>query len=264
MSSQNNDIYSAEKILKHKKIKGKRHYLIKWLDWDESHNTWEPERNIFDRQLIDNYFQVLNSKKKQAKIKEAEASAAEGPGDAKEQNELESEIRSAKRLAEGLRPIKPLTNSMKRVSSTNSLSSESSVYSASKSHRRRKVSSSASSNCSSKKRALRANRVRISSESDHSSHRQIQDASTDSDSECDEKKIIKGLKRNKIADLTDEEGGEKNSCKDRKDSDADSFNTFFTTHTTEDVVITDITSGVVTVTIKECISPDGFFKRRDT
>ena len=127
------------------------------------------------------------------------------------------------------------------------------------------MSSSASSNCSSKKRALQKSRVRVSSESDHSSHQQVQDASTDFDSESEEKKIIKSFKKNKISDLTDEEEIEdKNSCKNRQDSDTDSFNTFFTTHTTEDVVITDITSGVVTVTIKECISPDGFFKRRDT
>ena len=30
----------------------------------------------------------------------------------------------------------------------------------------------------------------------------------------------------------------------------------------DDVVITDVTSGVVTVTIKECVSPDGFFRKR--
>jgi hypothetical protein len=38
--------------------------------------------------------------------------------------------------------------------------------------------------------------------------------------------------------------------------------TTFLTSMGEDVFITDITSGVVTVTIKECVSPEGFFKKR--
>lgn len=209
----------------------------------------------------------LKTKKKPLKKKDGDINISEGSVEPKPLIDTDSEIRLAKREAEGLRPIKTdsksIINSMKRVSSPNSLSSESSIYSLNKPNRRRKVSSSASSNSSSKKRALRKNRVRISSGSDHSSHQQVQDASTDFDSDCDEKKIIKSLKRNKISDLTDEEE-EKKISKNRKDSDTDSFNTFFTTHTTEDVVITDITSGVVTVTIKECISPDGFFKQRDT
>ncbi len=30
----------------------------------------------------------------------------------------------------------------------------------------------------------------------------------------------------------------------------------------EDIVVTDVTSGVITVTIKESVTPDGFFKKR--
>lgn len=32
----------------------------------------------------------------------------------------------------------------------------------------------------------------------------------------------------------------------------------------QDVVVTDVTSGVITVTIKECSKCEGFFKKRDS
>ena len=38
--------------------------------------------------------------------------------------------------------------------------------------------------------------------------------------------------------------------------------TTFLSNMGEDVFITDVTSGIVTVTIKECVSPEGFFKKR--
>lgn len=51
-----NNVYQAERILDHKKIKGKRHFLIKWSGWDSTNNTWEPEKNILDKRLIEHYF----------------------------------------------------------------------------------------------------------------------------------------------------------------------------------------------------------------
>lgn len=42
-------IYTAEKLLKRRRIGKKAEYLVKWLKWDEKYNTWEPECNILDR-----------------------------------------------------------------------------------------------------------------------------------------------------------------------------------------------------------------------
>lgn len=56
------DVYQAEKILDTKLIKGKRYFYIKWLGWDDKHNTWEPKRNIIDTRLIDFYFKSLKKK----------------------------------------------------------------------------------------------------------------------------------------------------------------------------------------------------------
>lgn len=70
---------------------------------------------------------------------------------------------------------------------------------------------------------------------------------------------------------------ENNSCQDEIDYDEDdddesistdgsffSSKTFQTscTQNGDDITITSVTSGVVTVTIKECVTPDGFFKNR--
>ena len=40
------DVYDVERILDSRISKKKTEYLVKWLDWDDIHNTWEPEANL--------------------------------------------------------------------------------------------------------------------------------------------------------------------------------------------------------------------------
>ena len=40
------DVYKVEKILKRKKVKGKKMVLVKWLGYDSKHNSWIPESDI--------------------------------------------------------------------------------------------------------------------------------------------------------------------------------------------------------------------------
>ena len=40
------EVFRVEQILKTKKIKGKKYYLIKWKGYPDSFNSWEPEENV--------------------------------------------------------------------------------------------------------------------------------------------------------------------------------------------------------------------------
>jgi hypothetical protein len=40
------DVYRVEKVLKSKKVRGKKMVLIKWLGYDSKHNSWIPESDL--------------------------------------------------------------------------------------------------------------------------------------------------------------------------------------------------------------------------
>ena len=46
--------FIVEKLIDDKKIKNKIHYLVKWKNFTESNNTWEPKDNI-PKEFIDEY-----------------------------------------------------------------------------------------------------------------------------------------------------------------------------------------------------------------
>ena len=47
----NETVFSAEKILQHRKRNGKVEYLVKWLNYPKNQSTWEREHHILDRRL---------------------------------------------------------------------------------------------------------------------------------------------------------------------------------------------------------------------
>ena len=51
----NQTIFATERILKCCKRNGKVQYKVKLLNYPMSQSTWEPEQNILDRRLIDNF-----------------------------------------------------------------------------------------------------------------------------------------------------------------------------------------------------------------
>ena len=63
-----NDIYEVEAIIGHRKRKGKNQYLIKWLGYPSSQNTWENEEDTNCPDLIKQYWE--SSKKKINKLRE--------------------------------------------------------------------------------------------------------------------------------------------------------------------------------------------------
>jgi hypothetical protein len=56
--------YVVEKILDMQKIEGKTHYLVKWKDYPESENTWEPPKHLTQAQrLLKNFHQQHQSRR---------------------------------------------------------------------------------------------------------------------------------------------------------------------------------------------------------
>ncbi|XP_070185224.1 chromobox protein homolog 8-like isoform X2 [Littorina saxatilis] len=54
-------VFAAERILRKRIRKGKPEYLVKWKGWSTKFNTWEPEENILDARLI-NQFRASSQK----------------------------------------------------------------------------------------------------------------------------------------------------------------------------------------------------------
>ena len=50
--SDDEDVYTAERIVKSRKRKNIQEYLVKWEGYPDDQNTWEPEQNIHDKDLI--------------------------------------------------------------------------------------------------------------------------------------------------------------------------------------------------------------------
>ena len=65
MSDDGDDVYDVEDIVNDRIQSGKKQYLIKWVGFPSSQNTWENEENIFCEELKRNY----ETKKQKTKIK---------------------------------------------------------------------------------------------------------------------------------------------------------------------------------------------------
>jgi hypothetical protein len=55
--------YEVEAILDHKGPRRNRFYLIKWKDYDDTENSWEPRRNLDDGPLLRDYEDSLQAKR---------------------------------------------------------------------------------------------------------------------------------------------------------------------------------------------------------
>ena len=77
-------VFAAEAITKKRLRKGKTEYLVKWKGWSPKYSTWEPEENILDPRLIQQFVIKENSKLEDGGAKRGRKPKVEPqPGDKK-------------------------------------------------------------------------------------------------------------------------------------------------------------------------------------
>jgi hypothetical protein len=59
-SEESAPIFHVERILNHREHEGKTYYLVKWLGYDSSSNTWEPTESFIDTSVVDRYWESLD------------------------------------------------------------------------------------------------------------------------------------------------------------------------------------------------------------
>ncbi|CAL8082790.1 unnamed protein product [Calicophoron daubneyi] len=72
--SRKSDVYRVERLVGRRERGNRIEYLVKWKDWSEAHNTWEPEKNILDKRLIDSFLRREKRKKLRNAAKSANTS----------------------------------------------------------------------------------------------------------------------------------------------------------------------------------------------
>ncbi|XP_059099196.1 chromo domain-containing protein cec-1-like [Tigriopus californicus] len=74
MEELGDQVFAAEAITKKRLRKNRNEYLVKWKGWSPKYSTWEPEENILDPRLIQQYERKLvleaNERKKGRKPKD--------------------------------------------------------------------------------------------------------------------------------------------------------------------------------------------------
>jgi chromobox protein 1 len=61
---QTEDIYTVEKIMRKRIVRGKVEYLVKWEGYSIDQNTWEPVKNILDPQVIADFEELQKPSEK--------------------------------------------------------------------------------------------------------------------------------------------------------------------------------------------------------
>ncbi|XP_059152844.1 chromobox protein homolog 8-like [Physella acuta] len=90
-------VFAAECIQKRRVRKGKVEYFVKWKGWSIKYNTWEPEENILDHRLIEQFKRESSGggkrgpKPKKTKVQENTEDTGEGSDDDEDEDDEEGE-----------------------------------------------------------------------------------------------------------------------------------------------------------------------------
>ncbi|KAF7258967.1 hypothetical protein EG68_03965 [Paragonimus skrjabini miyazakii] len=102
--SRKSDVYRVEKLVARRKLGKRVEYLVKWKNWTEENNTWEPEKNILDKSLIESFIRKRKKSKNRRKPNPSVPSTSDLPPMAP--------LSAASPLRTTIDPIVPLTISV--------------------------------------------------------------------------------------------------------------------------------------------------------
>ncbi|KAM3183776.1 hypothetical protein ACTXT7_009711 [Hymenolepis weldensis] len=87
--NRNSKIYTVERLLDRRIKMNRVEYLVKWKNWNDKHNTWEPEKNILDKSLIESFLRSESRKRKS--IPSANSSRPQSPSNEPKRNKTTTE-----------------------------------------------------------------------------------------------------------------------------------------------------------------------------
>ena len=69
--------YEVEKIVRHECKQGEYTYVVKWVDWESKHNTYEPEDHLITNKLLLAYWKAKKNKKQLERVTALQTAALE-------------------------------------------------------------------------------------------------------------------------------------------------------------------------------------------
>lgn len=96
------EVYDVEKIVKHRMHKGRKQYLIKWVGYPDSDNTWEDIENLMCSEMLEEYEAQLKEKRKEKdRLRYAKSTA-----ELRKKRRKEAKSKAAKEKTESANNIK--------------------------------------------------------------------------------------------------------------------------------------------------------------
>ncbi|KAK1348973.1 chromo domain-containing protein [Hamiltosporidium tvaerminnensis] len=99
---EDENVYSVEKIMDTRKFKGKKQYLIKWDGYSDEHNTWEYAKDIFCKDLIDEFESRCEKELEAKKVLQTQITSSPIKEKARPRRSASSSISEASKMDENV------------------------------------------------------------------------------------------------------------------------------------------------------------------